>query len=105
MRVHEYLQEMIYFFNEEWVRTVVIKHYLKQFEKNRQYIWKGTIYCKREKKGIVCNDGKSFGEFFNNWGLETKRKKKYLFTIAYIYKKNFVHHVSFIFDAFRRELI
>lgn len=97
----EHLQEMIYLFNEEWLRKTIINFFIKQNNRQNEMIWKDTIYCKKHNNQIICNDKQSFKNY--DWGFDDPNKI-YLFTIAYIYKENYVHHVSFIYHPHEKQL-
>jgi len=86
MKIYNILQNLIYTFNKDSVRSRVIRPHLK-----KDYIYKGTFILDKQFPS------------FNLWRMQ--KNKKYLFTVAYRYRSNRIHYVAFVYDASTHQLI
>lgn len=91
-----FVQEFIYFMNEEEQRNYLIKYHLEQTKTNKTHKWLGTWYVKQKRNGDLYFVQKKMTIYEYIKNNITKEEKIYIFNVCLMYNDNRVHYVAFI---------
>lgn len=96
METYYILQGLIYAFNEDRVRDMVMKRASSSSSKTK-FVWKGTL---RLDASLSSREQLTALQRWRRRG-----DKIFLFTASYVYRRNRIHYVAFAFDPRRRSLV